>query len=41
VRCYLPSVVAVFLGEDRRDRQRRVDERDLDVAIRLRPLDEW
>ena len=39
-RCYLPSVVAVFLGEDRRDRQRRVDERDLDVAIPLTPLDE-
>jgi hypothetical protein len=33
--------VVVLLGEDRRDRQRRVDERDLDVAIRLRPLDEW
>jgi hypothetical protein len=27
--------VTVLVGEDRRDRQRGVDERDLDVAIPL------
>jgi hypothetical protein len=31
----LPSAVTVLVGEDRRDRQRGVDERDLDVAIPL------
>ena len=32
--CFLlPSAVTVPVGEDRRDRQRGVDERDLDVAV--------